>query len=107
MIDDMGASYIAAMAAPNNAAIQRQAKIAQAQAAQAAAEAQQPPASMEELAEMLRDAQAAGAPGGAGGDNGFAGFRGGPSALPQFPGTGLPQGNVPAAFGKRNNKKKK
>jgi hypothetical protein len=41
MIDDMGASYIAAMAAPNNAAIQRQAKIAQAQAAQAAAEAQQ------------------------------------------------------------------
>ena len=40
-IDDMGAGYIAAMAAPNNAAIQRQAKIAQAQAAQAAAEAQQ------------------------------------------------------------------
>src|SRR6266581_3405424 len=29
-IDDMGAGYIAAMAAPNNAAIQRQAKIAQA-----------------------------------------------------------------------------
>ena len=42
-----------------------------------------------------------------GGDDGFAGFRGGPSALPQFPGGGLPQGNVPAAFGKRNNKKKK
>jgi hypothetical protein len=62
---------------------------------------------MEELAEMLRDAQAAGAAGGQGGDNGFAGFRGGPSALPQFPGTGLPQSNVPAAFGKRNNKKKK
>src|ERR1700751_3537121 len=40
-IDDMGAGYIAAMAAPNNAAIQRQAKIAQAQADQAAAEAQQ------------------------------------------------------------------
>jgi len=39
-IDDMGAGYIAAMAAPNNAAIQRQAKIAQAQADQAAAEAQ-------------------------------------------------------------------
>ena len=77
------------------------------QAAQAAAQAQQPPASMEELAEMLRDAQAAGAAGGQGGDNGFAGFRGGPSALPQFPGTGLPQGNIPAAFGKRNNKKKK
>src|SRR6516165_9638552 len=35
-IDDMGAGYIAAMAAPNNAAIQRQAKIAQAQADQAA-----------------------------------------------------------------------
>src|SRR6201995_5942011 len=40
-IDDMGAGYIAAMAAPNNAAIQRQAKIAQAQANQASAEAQQ------------------------------------------------------------------
>src|SRR6476660_2884145 len=40
-IDDMGAGYIAAMAAPNNAAIQRQAKIAQAQATQQAAEAQQ------------------------------------------------------------------
>jgi flotillin len=40
-IDDMGAGYIAAMASPHNAAIQRQAKIAQAQADQAAAEAQQ------------------------------------------------------------------
>jgi flotillin len=40
-IDDMGAGYIDAMAAPHNAAIQRQAKIAQAQADQAAAEAQQ------------------------------------------------------------------
>ncbi len=40
-IDDMGAGYITAMAAPNNAAIQRQAKIAQAQADQAAVEAQQ------------------------------------------------------------------
>ena len=40
-IDDMGAGYIAAMAAPNNAAIQRQAKIAQAAADQASAEAQQ------------------------------------------------------------------
>src|SRR5580692_7489544 len=40
-IDDMGTGYIDAMAAPNNAAIQRQAKIAQAQADQAAAEAQQ------------------------------------------------------------------
>jgi flotillin len=40
-IDDMGQGYIAAMAAPHNAAIQRQAKIAQAQADQAAAEAEQ------------------------------------------------------------------
>jgi uncharacterized membrane protein YqiK len=40
-IDDMGAGYIAAMASPHNAAIQRQAKIAQAQADQAAAEAVQ------------------------------------------------------------------
>jgi flotillin len=40
-IDDMGMGYIEAMAAPHNAAIQRQAKIAQAQADQAAAQAQQ------------------------------------------------------------------
>jgi uncharacterized membrane protein YqiK len=40
-IDDMGSGYIDAMAAPHNAAIQRQAKIAQAQANQAAAEAEQ------------------------------------------------------------------
>jgi uncharacterized membrane protein YqiK len=40
-IDDLGAGYIAAMAAPNNAAIQRQAKIAQANADQQAVEAQQ------------------------------------------------------------------
>ena len=40
-IDDMKAGYIDAMAAPHNAAIQRQAQIAQAQAQQAAAEAQQ------------------------------------------------------------------
>jgi flotillin len=51
-IDDMGAGYIAAMAAPNNAAIQRQAKIAQAQADQAAAEAQQ--ASTRKQAEFAR-----------------------------------------------------
>jgi uncharacterized membrane protein YqiK len=51
-IDDMGAGYIAAMAAPNNAAIQRQAKIAQAQADQAAAEAQQ--ASIRNQAEFAR-----------------------------------------------------
>jgi uncharacterized membrane protein YqiK len=40
-IDDLGAGYIMAMAAPHTAAIQRQAKIAQAQANQAAAEAEQ------------------------------------------------------------------
>ncbi len=40
-IDDMGSGYIDAMASPHNAAIQRQAKIAQAQANQAAAEAEQ------------------------------------------------------------------
>src|SRR5947207_8419622 len=39
-IDDMNAGYIDAMAAPHNAAIQRQAQIAQAQANQQAAEAQ-------------------------------------------------------------------
>jgi flotillin len=52
-IDDMGAGYIAAMAAPNNAAIQRQAKIAQAQADQAAVEAQQ--ASARKQAEFARE----------------------------------------------------
>ncbi|MBV9093059.1 MAG: flotillin family protein [Streptosporangiaceae bacterium] len=52
-IDDMGAGYIAAMAAPHNAAIQRQAKIAQAQADQAAAEAQQ--ASARKQAEFARE----------------------------------------------------
>ena len=51
-IDDMGAGYIAAMAAPNNAAIQRQAKIAQAAADQASAEAQQ--ASVRNQAEFAR-----------------------------------------------------
>jgi uncharacterized membrane protein YqiK len=51
-IDDMGAGYIAAMAAPHNAAIQRQAKIAQAQADQAAVEAQQ--ASARQQAEFAR-----------------------------------------------------
>ena len=40
-IDDMNSGYIDAMAAPHNAAIQRQAQIAQAQATQAAAQAQQ------------------------------------------------------------------
>jgi flotillin len=40
-IDDLDSGYIDAMAAPHNAAIQRQAQIAQAQATQQAAEAQQ------------------------------------------------------------------
>jgi flotillin len=51
-IDDMGAGYIAAMAAPNTAAIQRQAKIAQANADQQAVEAQQ--ASARKQAEFAR-----------------------------------------------------
>src|ERR1700748_2164487 len=51
-IDDMGSGYIEAMAAPNNAAIQRQAKIAQAAADQAAVEAQQ--ASARKQAEFAR-----------------------------------------------------
>src|SRR5215467_6720311 len=40
-IDDLKIGYIAAMSAPHNAAIQRQAQVAQAQANQAAAEAEQ------------------------------------------------------------------
>jgi flotillin len=52
-IDDRGAGYIDAMAAPNNAAIQRQAKIAQTAADQAAAEAQQ--ASQRKQAEYARE----------------------------------------------------
>src|SRR5450432_865252 len=52
-IDDLGAGYITAMAAPHNAAIQRQAKIAQAQADQASAEAQQ--ASIRKQAEYQRE----------------------------------------------------
>src|SRR5213079_292504 len=40
-MDDMKLGYVAAMAAPHNAAIQREAQIAQAQANQAAAEAEQ------------------------------------------------------------------
>src|SRR3954453_4004402 len=51
-IDDMKLGYIAAMAAPHNAAIQRPAQIAQAQANQAAAEAEQ--ASARKQAEYQR-----------------------------------------------------
>jgi signal recognition particle subunit SRP54 len=67
--------------------------------------AQAAPQSMEELAEMLREAQAGGAGGGAGfgGAEGFPGF-GGPAGLPQLPGGG--SNVIPAAFGKRNKKKK-
>src|SRR3954470_14103908 len=51
-IDDMKIGYIAAMSAPHNAAIQRQAQIAQAQADQASAEAEQ--ASARKQAEYQR-----------------------------------------------------
>jgi signal recognition particle subunit SRP54 len=70
----------------------------------AAAEAA--PQSMEELAEMLRDAQAAGGPGFGDDGEGFPGFRGGPSALPPAFGGGRAPGGMPAAFGRRDKKKK-
>jgi uncharacterized membrane protein YqiK len=54
-IDDMGLGYIAAMAAPHNAAIQRAAKVAASQADQAAAEAQQ--ASLRAQAEYVRQTE--------------------------------------------------
>jgi signal recognition particle subunit SRP54 len=68
-----------------------------------AAQAQDAPQSMEELAEMLQQAQSAGGPGGAGGAGGFPGF-GNPANVPQFPGGG--SNVIPAAFGRRNKKKK-
>ncbi|MGD0704618.1 MAG: signal recognition particle protein [Trebonia sp.] len=72
----------------------------------AAAAAQEAPQSMEELAEMLREAQSGGGPAGFGGEGGFPGFGGrGPAGLPPMPGSG--SNVIPAAFGKRNNKKKK
>ena len=56
---------------------------------------------------MLRDAQAAGGPGGFGDDGeGFPGLRGGPSALPPAFGGGRAPGGMPAAFGRRDKKKK-
>jgi len=62
------------------------------------------PQSMEDLAKMLTEAQAAGGPAGFGGaEGGFPGF-GGPGGLPQLPGAG--SNVIPAAFGKRNKKKK-
>ena len=54
-IDDMGLGYIAAMAAPHNAAIQRAAKVASSQADQAAAEAEQ--ASQRAQAEYARQTE--------------------------------------------------
>jgi signal recognition particle subunit SRP54 len=75
--------------------------------AEAPAAAQPAPQSMEELAEMLRDAQAAGGPGGFGDEaEGLPGLRGGPSALPPAFGGGRGSNVIPAAFGKRDKKKK-
>jgi flotillin len=54
-IDDMGLGYIAAMAAPHNAAIQQAARIAQSRAEQAAAEAQQ--ASQRAQSEYVRQTE--------------------------------------------------
>jgi signal recognition particle subunit SRP54 len=74
--------------------------------AAAAAAGQDAPQSMEELAEMLQQAQSGGGPagfGGAGGDGGFPGFAN-PANVPQFPGSG--SNVIPAAFGRRNKKKK-
>ena len=71
-----------------------------------AAAPQDAPQSMEELAEMLQQAQSAGGPagfGGAGGEGGLPGF-GNPANVPQFPGGG--SNVIPAAFGRRNKKKK-
>jgi signal recognition particle subunit SRP54 len=74
-----------------------------------AAAAQEAPQSMEELAEMLREAQTGGGPAGpaglGGGEGGFPGFGRGPASLPPtMPGT---RSNViPAAFGRRDKKKK-
>jgi signal recognition particle subunit SRP54 len=74
-------------------------------AAEEPAEAQAPPQSMEELAELLRDAQAAGGPGNLDSlGQSLPRVPGGPGALP--PGFGGRGGGVPAAFGKRDKKKK-
>jgi signal recognition particle subunit SRP54 len=80
---------------------------APAQEPAAAAEAAAPQ-SMEELAEMLREAQEADAVPGFGDEEsgGFSGMRGGPSALPPAFGGGRGSNVIPAAFGKRDKKKK-
>jgi hypothetical protein len=61
---------------------------------------------MEELADMLRDAQAAGGAAGFGDEGDGSPFRGGPSALPPAFGGGRGSNVIPAAFGKRDKKKK-
>jgi signal recognition particle subunit SRP54 len=71
-----------------------------------AAPEQAAPQTMEELAEMLRDAQAAGGAAGFDDEGGFPGLRGGPSALPPAFGGGRGSGSLPAAFGRRDKKKK-
>jgi hypothetical protein len=76
------------------------------EAADALEAAQAAPQSMEELAEMLRDAQAAGGVPGFGEEgDGVPGLRG-PSALPPAFGGGRGSNVIPAAFGKRDKKKK-
>jgi signal recognition particle subunit SRP54 len=72
----------------------------------AAAAVESAPQSMEELAELLRDAQAAGGVPGFGDEEGIPGLRGGPSALPPAFGGGRGSNVIPAAFGKRDKKKK-
>jgi signal recognition particle subunit SRP54 len=73
----------------------------------AAAAPQDAPQSMEELAEILKQAQSAGGPAGfgGGGEGGFPGF-GNPANVPRFPGGGGGSNVIPAAFGRRNKKKK-
>ena len=81
--------------------------VAPAQQPAAAAE-EAAPQSMEELAEMLREAQQSGAVPGFGDEEsgGFPGVRSGPSALPPAFGGGRGPNVIPAAFGKRDKKKK-
>jgi signal recognition particle subunit SRP54 len=66
----------------------------------AAAQRQQAPQSMEELAELLQQADGRG---GLGDEGGFPGLRGGPAALPATFGRNP---GVPAAFGRKDKKKK-
>jgi len=70
-----------------------------------AEEAAPAPRSMEDLAAMLQEAQESGGMPGLG-DEDASPFRGGPSALPPAFGGGGGRGGIPAAFGRRNKKKK-